>query len=533
MGSNAGIDAASESGGGAGYIGLSSGATLLHAIRRLAPQEIVPSPLSNWNAFGLMKPQIPLIPKTGLSSAMDDSQAVLSVGPAKRLPPATEFKPLVDAYFRYFHPLTPIVHEPTVRAQLMGAVPLPRNSGNRVLFYMIFAMGSFDLALTAEDDNGYKYYEIARHAYREEVMEEGSLQLVQGLAIMANYLQRSNKPNAGFVCLGVAIRMAIALGIHASATGGKLTALDSETRTRLWWGLVTLEAGCCSTFGRPHALGFSSLMAVRLPTNCDDESLTVSDETIPPAAQHVTLYTALIIQARLAKTAFGLQDRISKSLPSPRVEQIKWCGQSFQDDLLSFPAFMQTAGPGPYRLARAIQSWRARYLRSVLYRPVLLSAAWSPSWRNGRDKTVHEIVETCRTLALENLRDISDFCRSEADPHRGAEWYFLYFGFQAALTLLLSIVWEPDHASIGTWRSAISETLQWTRQLRSVQQLATSYATIMENVLNAKVPVLPQIIPEPYAGETQDLGQGEACDVAFDFERYLYVLKIGCQANRM
>lgn len=83
------------------------------------------------------------------------------------------------------------------------------------------------------------------------------------------------------------------------------------------------------------------------------------------------------------------------------------------------------------------------------------------------------MLRTCRSSALENLRDIGDFCRSEADPHRGAEWYILYFGFQASLTLLLFIVWEPGHVSSDVWRGAITEALQWFRQLDSVGQVST------------------------------------------------------------
>lgn len=205
----------------------------------------------------------------------------------------------------------------------MGALPFPTNNGARVLIYMIFAMGAFDAATSENDDNGYRFYDIARQTFRQAVIEEGSLQLVQGLTIMAIYLQKSNMPNAGYVCLGLAIRMAIALGIHTSTTNDKLSCLDSEIRTRLWWSLVTLETGCSITFGRPPCLSFAVLTTSRLPRNSEDQNLTVSDVELPDDTGDVTLYTALIVQARLARSAFDLQTRISRSLPSPTVEQIK------------------------------------------------------------------------------------------------------------------------------------------------------------------------------------------------------------------
>lgn len=275
----------------------------------------------------------------------------------------------------------------------MGALPFPTNNGARVLIYMIFAMGAFDIATSENDDNGYRFYDIARQTFRQAVIEEGSLQLVQGLTIMAIYLQKSNMPNAGYVCLGLAIRMAIALGIHTSTTNDKLSCLDSEIRTRLWWSLVTLETGCSNTFGRPPCLSLAVLNTSRLPRNSEDQNLTVSDVELPEDTGDVTLYTALIVQARLARTAFDLQTRISRSLPSPTVEQIKWCGDRFQDEIRSFPPHMRQGAQGPYRLAREIQSWRARDMWSVLYRPVMLSAEWTANGRLNPDPSVRYIVE--------------------------------------------------------------------------------------------------------------------------------------------
>ena len=277
-----------------------------------------------------------------------------------------------------------------MRAQLSGALHLPRGSGSTVLTYMIYAMGAFDIVEKEDDDVSHKYYQVARYAVQRDFMEEGSTQLVQGLAIMANYLQRRNRPNAGYVCLGLAIRMALALGIHTAATSEKLSPLEREVRIRLWWGLVTLEAGCSSTFGRPPGIT-PAMTTIPFPINCDDEDLTVSSQKKPPDGDRPTLYTPLLTQARLAQKFFGLHDRISRSLPFPTVEQIKWCGDAFRDEVLSFPGFMHSGDLRKHDLSRAVQSWRARDQRSILYRPVLLSAAWSRG--DGSEGAASDIVE--------------------------------------------------------------------------------------------------------------------------------------------
>jgi transcriptional regulatory protein GAL4 len=292
--------------------------------------------------------------------------------------------------------LHPIVHEPTIRAQLTGALPLPSGAGAHVLLNMIFATGAFDAAVDDTVTNSDHYYKIARSHLQRELLAEGSLTLVQGLAVMAIYLQRANKPNAGYVCLGLALRMGMALGLHDDPPDGGhtgLSVLDLELRNRVWWCLVTLETGMSATYGRPHGISLALLSTVRLPINTEDECLTVSTKSRPPNALYATRYTALVKQALLARMLISRLDRVSRSFPSPTVEQVKWAGDQFRTELENLPPFMNPIGQPAYQFALAVQSWRARDYCSVLYRPVFLSAVWSVGSTAASDGCVREIIE--------------------------------------------------------------------------------------------------------------------------------------------
>ncbi|KAJ3528992.1 hypothetical protein NM208_g9957 [Fusarium decemcellulare] len=477
---------------GVGYFGLSSGSTLLRMIRKLDLE-------NNVTLSYRLEPVADFLPR------IPDSRLRAERREALALPPARETGPLVDSYFRYFHALTPIVHEPTIRAQLTGALPLPAGNGSHVLFYMIFAMGACDYATdNAPRDAGSQYYELARAALQYDLLEGGSLLLVQGLAIMAIFLQRNDKPNTSYICLGLAIRIAMALGLHVSSSSGN----------------VTLETGLCMTYGRPHTVSLPSLSSARLPKNTEDEYLTVSSIQHPPDLLGVTRYTPLIKQAKLAQMALHSLDYISRLLPSPTVEQIKWCGDYFRDKLAELPAYMQTATPPPDELAWAIQTWRARDCMSVLYRPVFLSAAWSSAGLPSSDEQVRQIIDTCRTLAIDNLRDIAHFVRTNPDARRGCEWYTLYYGIQASLTILLSIVSDPHSPCATSWRERIMDTMSWLRQLRSMKPLAMAWVQIMEKVLSARPGLQPGRSAEgPRPGQVEE---NLAADIdTFDFERYL------------
>jgi transcriptional regulatory protein GAL4 len=228
------------------------------------------------------------------------------------------------------------------------------------------------------------------------MLEEGTLPLVQGLAIMANYLQRSNRPNAGYMVLGWAIRMSIALGLHTPVANRRCSPLEREMRVRVWWSIVTLEAGCSVTFGRPNAIGPVQLHSLPAPLNINDENLTVSTSRVPPDLSQPTLYTALIIQSKLAKVTCSIHDLILHSRP-PTVEQIRKYDDRVIKALGDLPDFMQSVdeerdGSG-WHLARSVQVWRARDFRTILYRPVLLAAAWDSTNRKTLTDGVKEAIE--------------------------------------------------------------------------------------------------------------------------------------------
>lgn len=45
--------------------------------------------------------------------------------------------------------------------------------------------------------------------------------------------------------LGVALRIALRMGIHVEAPSGKYSALEAEMRRRLWWALVLIDSRVC------------------------------------------------------------------------------------------------------------------------------------------------------------------------------------------------------------------------------------------------------------------------------------------------
>ncbi|GMK56289.1 hypothetical protein CspeluHIS016_0301290 [Cutaneotrichosporon spelunceum] len=349
-------------GRGTTFLGLSSGAAFLRVLRKLCPATI--------SGFS------PANVATGTGPGRLDDVTVRAESRGPRLPPYSDVKEAVEAYFNGFHQLTPVVHEPTIRAQLMGAIPVKR--AHTLLLNMVFAMGTLDSGTKeGTSDDGSKYYLIALDTLREDMLQGGSLAMVQGLCIMGNYLQRSGRPNAGYIALGWGLRMAMALGLHTPLVRSTSTPLEREMRLRVWWCLATQEAGCSVTFGRPHMAGAFQLEATPLVMNYSDEDLTVMTEEVPLAVDRVTVYTALGYQSRLARVSCAILDRILHSNPAPSLRQLRRYDRRFLDTVNVMPKYMSDkALPGPHQFALHVQRWRTRQLRSILYSPLLLGAAW-------------------------------------------------------------------------------------------------------------------------------------------------------------
>lgn len=155
----------------------------------------------------------------------------------------------VDAYFRHYHSQYPIVHEPTFRAQLSEVIPQPPAAQWMLLMNTVIGLGAFTAGapMYAVD----YFLEQASSVISVDLLETGSLVLVQAYTLLSNLAQKRNKPNAGSTYLGIAVRMAIGLGLHRELPMWNIPPFEREVRRRVWWVLYIFDSGAAITFGRP------------------------------------------------------------------------------------------------------------------------------------------------------------------------------------------------------------------------------------------------------------------------------------------
>jgi hypothetical protein len=110
-----------------------------------------------------------------------------------------------------------------------------------------------------EGPPGFKYFKYALR-FLPDIHEEGSIFFVEVLCYVAYYMQNLNRRDAAFIyvglvlpiasCgiqmannyqIGLALRMAISLGLHQEVSGTGISEEDRNRRRRAWWSVYSLD----------------------------------------------------------------------------------------------------------------------------------------------------------------------------------------------------------------------------------------------------------------------------------------------------
>ncbi|RDL34365.1 uncharacterized protein BP5553_07493 [Venustampulla echinocandica] len=421
-----------------GYLGVASGAALL---RMLRPEN------SSRGSF---------LERTGRRPRTSSTLLVPQPNPHVHIVDA-----MIDGYFRSYHLSYPIVHEPRFRAQYSGVIQCPKDNGWQALIYVIAALGAFSTAEDASDaDIG--LFHAARSHLSIDDLQSGNISLVQSLTLMSNYLQKRNKPNSGYNYLGLALRMAMGLGLYKEFPGWDIKPLQMEIRRRVWWTLFVFDIGATITFSRP--LGWPSEgIDVRLPLNINDRELTAVTNSYPTESANPTTYTAVRTQVAFHLATNAIYKRvISLPFPSPR-ECLALDEEKIVPWFQSLPPWYSESAtvPQQFALSHSIMMWRYRNLRLIMYRPFVLRRSLK-NRVNSAPLTVRkdeqEACNRCLHEASMSITLIGNFWSTHQHTKLAA-WYALYFLFQASLLPIFCLRNDPLSPSANDWRQDIRVAL--------------------------------------------------------------------------
>ncbi|KAH6667419.1 fungal-specific transcription factor domain-containing protein [Halenospora varia] len=311
------------------------------------------------------------------------------------------------------------------------------------------------------------YYKRAMALCEKQMMRGTSLEIVQFLLLMGQYLQGTQRSVETWTIHGLAVKAALQLGLHSSKASKHLSPLIQEYRKRTWYGCVVLDRTLSMTFGRPAAIP-DDYVIIDLP--CYIDAGGASEPAEPRHEASVQFFNATIalykIMWNVIKTSYdgnlgsdrhmSVVDNISRIL---QLEQqlVDWERQLPPVLALRDAAEIPPSPPAIDHVVSSLEKFRIiltlrhHNLRVLLHRPILvglLDIKGNDSSQSGPQNSgfVQQIgsnsILICANSSTEIISLISTIVTSTGERRTwlGAWWFSLYYTFNAALVLFATIL---------------------------------------------------------------------------------------------
>lgn len=183
------------------------------------------------------------------------------------VPARKEADALVESYFKYVFCLRPYLNRATFQKRYMklwspdeigfdqeqavsvNPPKLCRTELEDIQFYvtlnLVFALGcrtNPSLSPYERISRSERFFQRTQKSRIFEILNEGSLELVQSMLLMGQYLQSTERSSQCWNVIGFAIRVAQGIGLHLDLPATtRRSQLEVEMRRRVWWGCIALD----------------------------------------------------------------------------------------------------------------------------------------------------------------------------------------------------------------------------------------------------------------------------------------------------
>ncbi|CDK26260.1 unnamed protein product [Kuraishia capsulata CBS 1993] len=404
-------------------------------------------------------------------------------------PPRSIADRYVERYFRYVYPLYPFVHKTSFMSVYEE---IWTSNGTKAeesdLFYcivnLIFALGchhNVEAFFDAESPSSQEkegnaeaalvYFERSQKYLTFEIMEKGSLLLIQTLLLRGQYLQATYRAEGCWNTIGLAIRVAQGLGLHMNYNvASKGSFIEQEVCKRVWHGCLMMDRIVSMTFGRP--LMVTSPGNVDLPLAVDDELITDTEIKVSNPDDKCELRFFLeslklfgILSEILQRFYLGQDHSDSMGDPFPSIFQFEQKLQEFEEGL---PYFLRRENPEqdhPFRRQAIILRARYLHLKIMLYRPILLPD--SRIYNDSVKRRGSELYRGAKEMTSKACVDSAIQLVSLLHTHMNrpfllpASWYNVFYIYTSAMVLLaaklqtnVSDLFQPKVLRT-TWKNAL------------------------------------------------------------------------------
>lgn len=219
--------------------------------------------------------------RTPVDDSQDHTKFQQLMSPFGGAIPPTEIE-ILESYFLQFHPFAPMLDENSFRETYMTG---RRKDDNWLaLLNIVLALGSI-AAPGADGLTHQTYFRRCKGHLNLIALGSSHIETIQALGLLGGwYCHYINQPNMAYCLMGVALRMAVSLGLHKEFAGDTAAEPNGaeavESKRRVWWSLFCLDTWAGTTLGRPSLGRFGQTITTRLP-QCRDKVNTSMKRTLP------------------------------------------------------------------------------------------------------------------------------------------------------------------------------------------------------------------------------------------------------------
>lgn len=391
----------------------------------------------------------------------------------------------INQYFETFHISYPIIHKPVFLAQFNEIIPTPP-LGWESLLHIVAAIGAFMSATSPDDNDDLILFEIAKSKLSIDLLETGNITLVQTLTLISNYLQKRDMPNSGYNYLGLAVRMALGLGLHKEIDDFDESLLNQEVRRRVWWCLYIFDCGQTITYGRPLGIPCAGI-DVKLPLNILDSSLTALTVNDPEECDHYTVYSSVRLQSLFHLLSNSIYERIITD-PFPTAKLLlEWDNTYLDQWKKSIPTYFQKQADvsSKFKLAHSVLDWRFRNLKIIMYRTFLLKKVIVNPKMNQKNSICEFEVKAgdiCLEECIATIQSMSNYWQMKTAYNRMDAWYSLFFLIPAVLMPLVCLRNDPTSHNAVIWTLNISLAQSIIRSIMNICPTASKILELIESL---------------------------------------------------
>jgi hypothetical protein len=191
------------------------------------------------------------------------------------------------------------IHEPTVtkmirdlRGDMTGLTPANEALMFSIYYAAVTSMEEEDVMMnfgSTKAELNLKYRLGLEHALaKADFLNVPDLVLIQALVNFLALARRHDSPRFVWMMVGIAIRMAISLGLHRDGTNfPSLSPFEIETRRRVWWALCLFDVRASEDQGTEFTIAIDSF-DTRIPLNINNSDMGPDSKQMPPEREGLT-----------------------------------------------------------------------------------------------------------------------------------------------------------------------------------------------------------------------------------------------------